>query len=47
MNMNEVICPNCNKAFKVDETSFAEILKQVRDHEFEEELRNRLLLAEK
>ncbi|MDG1797663.1 MAG: DUF2130 domain-containing protein [Flavobacteriales bacterium] len=47
MNMNEVICPNCNKAFKVDETGFAEILKQVRDHEFEEELRNRLLLAEK
>ena len=47
MNMNDVICPNCNKAFKVDETSFAEILKQVRDHEFEEELRNRLLLAEK
>ena len=45
--MNEVICPNCNKAFKVDETGFAEILKQVRDHEFEEELRNRLLLAEK
>lgn len=47
INMNDVICPNCNKAFKVDETSFAEILKQVRDHEFEEELRNRLLLAEK
>ena len=47
MNMNEVICPNCNKAFKVDETGFAEILKQVRDHEFEEELKNRLLLAEK
>ena len=47
MNMNDVICPNCNKAFKVDENSFAEILKQVRDHEFEEELRNRLLLAEK
>ena len=45
--MNEVIFPNCNKAFKVDETGFAEILKQVRDHEFEEELRNRLLLAEK
>lgn len=45
--MNEVICPNCNKAFKVDETGFAEILKQVRDHEFEEELKNRLLLAEK
>lgn len=45
--MNEIICPNCNKAFKVDETGFAEILKQVRDHQFDEELQNRLQLAEK
>lgn len=45
--MNEIICPNCKKAFKVDEAGFAEILKQVRDHQFEEELQNRLNLAEK
>ncbi|MEJ1223963.1 DUF2130 domain-containing protein [Sediminicola sp. 1XM1-17] len=45
--MNEIICPNCNKAFKVDEAGFADILKQVRDHQFEEELNNRLALAEK
>jgi hypothetical protein len=45
--MNEIICPNCNKAFKVDEAGFADILKQVRDHEFEKELANRLDLAEK
>ncbi|MFL0080734.1 DUF2130 domain-containing protein [Tenacibaculum maritimum] len=45
--MNEIICPNCKKAFKVDEAGFADILKQVRDHQFEEELNNRLLLAEK
>ncbi|VAX36008.1 Glutamate synthase [NADPH] large chain [hydrothermal vent metagenome] len=45
--MNEIICPNCKKAFKVDEAGFAEILKQVRDHQFEEELTNRLALAEK
>lgn len=45
--MNEIICPNCHKAFKVDEASFAEILKQVRDHKFEEELQTRLNLAEK
>jgi hypothetical protein len=44
--MNEIICPNCHKAFKVDEAGFAEILKQVRDHKFEEELTNRLNLAE-
>jgi len=36
--MNEIICPNCNKAFKVDEAGFADIVKQVRDHQFEEEL---------
>ena len=45
--MNEIICPSCKKAFKVDEAGFAEILKQVRDHEFEHELKNRLNLAEK
>lgn len=45
--MNEIICPHCNKAFKVDEAGFAEIVKQVRDHLFEEELQNRLQLAEK
>ncbi len=45
--MNEIICPNCKKAFKVDEAGFADILKQVRDHKFEEELKDRLALAEK
>jgi hypothetical protein len=45
--MNEIICPNCKKAFKVDEASFADILKQVRDHQFEEELQTRLNLADK
>ena len=45
--MNEIICPNCDKAFKVDEAGYADIIKQVRDHQFEEELKNRLNLAEK
>lgn len=45
--MNEIICPNCNKAFKIDEAGFADILKQVRDHQFEEEIQNRLNLADK
>ena len=45
--MNEIICPNCKKAFKVDKAGFADILKQVRDHQFQEELENRLTLAEK
>lgn len=45
--MNDIICPNCKKAFKVDEAGFASILKQVRDHQFEEELKSRLDLASK
>ena len=45
--MNEIICPNCHKAFKVDEAGFAEILKQVRNHQFEEELQERLRIAER
>jgi len=45
--MNDIICPHCKKAFKVDEAGFADILKQVRDHQFEEELSNRLMLADK
>lgn len=45
--MNEIKCPKCKEVFKVDEAGFADILKQVRDHKFEEELRNRLSLAEK
>lgn len=40
--MNEIICPHCQKAFKVDEAGFADILKQVRDHEFEQELVERI-----
>jgi hypothetical protein len=46
VNMNEIICPNCKKAFQVDEAGFAEILRQVRDEKFEEELQARLNLAE-
>ena len=45
--MNEIICPNCKRVFEVDEKSFADILKQVRDHQFEEEIAARLALAEK
>ena len=45
--MHEIICPHCDKAFKVDETGYADIIKQVRDSEFEEQLHQRLVLAEK
>lgn len=45
--MNEIICPHCKKAFKVDEAGFADILKQVRDREFEQELHDRIELLER
>lgn len=44
--MNEVKCPKCNAVFKVDESGFADIVKQVRDKEFEEALREREALLE-
>ncbi|MEI8361234.1 MAG: DUF2130 domain-containing protein [bacterium] len=39
--MNEIICPHCKTAFKIDEAGFADILKQVRNEEFKNELRAR------
>ncbi|MEN4966850.1 DUF2130 domain-containing protein [Brucella intermedia] len=44
--MHEIICPHCNKAFKIDEAGYADILKQVRDGDFEKQLHDRLELAE-
>jgi len=45
--MHEIICPHCSKAFKIDEAGYADILKQVRDGEFEQALHERLELAER
>lgn len=45
--MNEIICPHCKKAFKIDEAGYADILKQVRNQEFNNELHERLATAEK
>ena len=45
--MHEIICPHCKKAFKIDEAGYADIIKQVRNHEFEQQLHERLELAEK
>ncbi len=44
--MHEIICPHCSKAFKIDEAGYADILKQVRDGEFEQQLHERLEMAE-
>lgn len=37
--MNELKCPNCGKIFKIDETSYNNVVKQIRDKEFEKELK--------
>ena len=44
--MSEIICPNCQKAFKVDKAGYAEISKQIRDQQFESELNERLKLVQ-
>lgn len=44
--MNEIICPNCKKAFKIDDAGFADIIAQVRNSEFDAELHERLERAE-
>ena len=45
--MSDIICPHCSKAFKVDETGYAQILKQVHDKEFEASISNRIVQLEK
>ncbi|MCK0125818.1 DUF2130 domain-containing protein [Gelidibacter sp. F2691] len=42
-----VKCPNCKEVFKVDDSVYTDIVKQVRDQQFQEELSNRLATAEK
>ena len=44
--MHEIRCPKCGTTFTIDEAGYADILKQVRDEEFEKSLHERLELAE-
>ncbi|MEG0845155.1 MAG: DUF2130 domain-containing protein [Raoultibacter sp.] len=44
--MNEIKCPHCGQVFQVDESGFADIVKQVRDAEFAQELQAREKLLE-
>ena len=39
--MQEIKCPNCGEIFAVDESGYAQIVRQVRDKEFEKEIRQR------
>ena len=44
--MHEIICPHCDKAFKIDEAGYADILKQIRNKEFDKEIHEKLAAAE-
>ena len=39
--MQEIKCPKCGEVFQVDESGYAAIVKQVRDHEFQKEINER------
>ena len=41
LSMNEIKCPKCGTVFQIDEQDYESIVKQVRDHTFEEELNER------
>ena len=43
--MAEIKCPHCGRAFTVDESEYASIVKQVRDAEFERDMADRLEVA--
>ena len=43
----EVKCPSCKEVFKVDDSVYTDIVKQVRDQQFQDELNNRLESAQK
>ena len=44
--MKEIKCPSCGKNFRIDPSSFEEILLQIKDEEFNKQIKERLLLAE-
>ena len=39
--MNQIKCPNCGEVFTIDESNYESIVKQVRDHQFDEEIKRR------
>jgi hypothetical protein len=43
--MNQIKCPHCEKLFTVDETGYADIVKQIRNEEFAKDLEERLAMA--
>ncbi len=39
--MNQIKCPHCGETFTIDESNYNSIVKQIRDHEFYEELKRK------
>ena len=39
---NEIKCPNCGQIFKIDESNYDMIVKQIKDHTFDEEVKRKL-----
>ena len=44
--MKDIRCPSCGKTFRIDPSSFEEILLQIKDEEFNKQIKERLILAE-
>ena len=44
--MKDIKCPSCGKTFRIDPSSFEEILLQIKDEEFNKQIKERLTLAE-
>ena len=44
--MKDIKCPSCGKTFRIDPSSFEEILRQIKDEEFNKQIKERLILAE-
>ena len=44
--MKDIKCPSCGKTFRIDPKSFEEILLQIKDEEFNKQIKERLLLVE-
>ena len=48
MSKNTTVnCPKCKEVFKVDDSVYTDIVKQVRDQQFDDDLKNRLATADK
>ncbi len=44
--MKDIKCPSCGKTFRIDPSSFQEILLQIKDEEFNKQIKERIALAQ-